>query len=193
LEGTDVDLIVVIGIVALVLVLALFLMYNTLVGRRNQVDNAFASIDALLKKRYDLIPNLVATVQQYATHERELLTSLTDIRARALAAAPSPDQRVQLDSQLSQALRQVMVVAENYPDLKASQNFVQLQGSLNEVEEQISAARRAYNAAVTSYNNSVQMMPTSLIAGMFNFAPRTLFEIPEAERQNVDVGALFKR
>ena len=187
------DLIVVIGIVAVVLALALFFMYNTLVGRRNQVDNAFASIDAMLKKRYDLIPNLVATVQQYAAHERELLTSLTDIRARALAASPSPDQRVQLDSQLSQALRQVMVVAENYPDLKASQNFVQLQGSLNEVEEQISAARRSYNAAVTSYNNSVQMVPTSLIAGMFNFTPRSLFEIPEAERQNVDVGALFKR
>ncbi len=183
---------IVIGIVA-VLALVFILMYNSLVGRRNQADNAFASMDAMLKKRYDLIPNLVATVQQYAAHERELLTRVTELRAQAVAATPTPDQRMQLDSQLTQALRQIMAVAENYPDLKASQNFVQLQGSLNEVEEQISAARRAYNAAVTSYNNAVQMLPTSIIAGMFKFSPRPLFDIPEAERQNVDVAALFKK
>ncbi len=186
------ELSIVVGILVVV-GLALMLMYNSLVGRRNQVDNAFASIDAMLKKRYDLIPNLIATVQQYMAHERDLLTRVTELRTQALAAAPTPDQRLQLDSQLSAALRQVMVVAENYPDLKASQNFVHLQGSLNEVEEQISAARRSYNAAVTSYNNAVQMLPTSLIAGMFKFTPRPLFDIPEAERQNVDVAAMFKR
>ncbi|HEU4326985.1 MAG TPA: LemA family protein [Roseiflexaceae bacterium] len=187
--------IAVIVIILVVVGLVLLLMYNGLIGKKNQVDNVYASVDTLLKKRYDLIPNLVASVQQYMAHERELLTEVTELRTRALASAGggSLDDQVALNSQLGAALGRVMVAAEAYPDLKANQNFLQLQGSLNEVEEQISAARRAYNAAVTDYNNALQMVPTNMIASAMGLKPRTLFVAQEAERQNVDVAALFNK
>jgi LemA protein len=188
------------GLIALIVVIVLvglivLVLYNGLIAKKNQVDNAAASIDTMLKKRYDLIPNLIATVQQYMTHERELLTELTELRTRAVASAGggSLDDQARANGQLSGALSRVMIAAEGYPDLKASQNFVQLQGALNETEEQISAARRAYNAAVTAYNNALEMVPTSLLAGMMGLQPRQLFAATEVERQNVDVGALFKR
>lgn len=165
--------------------------YNTLVGKRNQADNAFASMDVQLKKRYDLIPNLVATVQQYTKHESETLTKITELRARASSPSTSPEEAVHLNNELNRAMGRLMVQVEAYPDLKASANFEQLQRSLNEVEEQLSASRRAFNAAVTDYNDSVQMVPTNMVAGMFGFRPREVFEIAEKERQNVDVKQLF--
>jgi LemA protein len=181
------------AIVVLGLLFVVVLIYNGLIGRRNRVDQAFASIDVMLKKRYDLIPNLVATVEKYMVHERDLLSELTELRTRALAGDLPPAQRVAAENQLNATLGRLMVSVENYPDLKSNQNFLQLQGSLNEVEEQISAARRAYNAATTDFNNAIQMFPGSLLAGPMGLSRRELFEATAAERQSVDVRSMFQR
>lgn len=182
-----------IGLWILIGLIALFAIvgYNRLVSLRNAVDKAFASIDAMAKKRYDLIPNLVATVSKYMEHERSTLTEITEMRARAVSGNISDDEKVMLDNRISKAMGGIMVAVENYPDLKANQNFLHLQASLNEVEEQLSAARRAYNAAVTDYNNAVQMFPSNVFAMIFNFKTRPLFEISARERENVDVKTLF--
>lgn len=184
-----------IGIIIIVAVVILIpvIMYNGLIGKKNQVENVFASIDALLKKRYDLIPNLVSTVQTYMKHERGTLTEITELRAKAVSGQLSDDDKVNLDNKMSKLMGGIMVAVENYPDLKANQNFLQLQASLNEIEEQISAARRAYNAAVTAYNNAVEMFPTNIMASMMNFKRKQVFEITEKERQNVDVNDLFNK
>ena len=168
------------------------LLYNGLVSKKNQVDNVEASVDTLLKKRSDLIPNLVASVQGYMVHERELLNELTALRSRAPAGG-SIAERAQADREISQTLGRVMAVAESYPDLKASQNFLQLQASLNEVEEQISAARRAYNAAVTALNNALEMIPTNFIGRQMGLQRRSVFEATDVERRSVDVGQLLRR
>ena len=183
-------MLIAIGIVA-VFVVFFILTYNGLVGKKNQVENAFASIDAMLKKRYDLIPNLVATVKQYAAHESDTLTEITELRAKAISGNLSSDEQVEINNQISKAMGGIMVAVENYPDLKANENFLQLQRSLNEIEEQISAARRAFNASVTDYNNAIEMFPSNLVAGMMNYTRRQLFEIPDEERENVNVGELF--
>ncbi len=186
------DLTTILILVAILLLVILPLMlYNSLVRRRNQVDNVFASLDALLKKRYDLIPNLIATVQTYMQHEKETLTRITELRNKAISGTISSNESVELNNEISGILKTIQVSVENYPDLKASTNFVQLQGSLNEVEEQISAGRRAYNAAVTDFNTAIQIFPASILAGMMKFTPKTLFFISEAERQNVNVKNLF--
>lgn len=166
-------------------------MYNNLVRKRNEVDNAFGGMDVQLKKRYDLIPNLVATVKQYATHEKDLLTQITEMRAKATSGSLSSDERVALDNQISAGMKSIMVAVENYPDLKASENFVNLQRTLNEVESQISAARRTYNAVITDFNNAIQTFPSNIIAGMMKLQRKEVFVIPEAERQNVNVKNLF--
>lgn len=163
------------------------LMVNTLIGRKNRVAFAFASIDAMMKKRFDLIPNLISAVDRYMLHEREVLEELTRWRARAASGALAGDDLVALDNQVSRALRTLFAQAENYPQLRASENFLHLQGSLNEVEEQIAASRRAYNAAVTDYNNGCEMFPLNVIARMLGYRLKTWFEIPEEERRNVNV------
>jgi LemA protein len=185
-----VGLYIVIGIVVL-LVLIVLGIYNSLVGKKNQVKNAFGGMDTMLKKRYDLIPNLVSTVQQYMTHERETLTEVTAMRAKAMSGNMDNDQKVDLDNKISGMLGGIMVAVENYPDLKASGNFNQLQRTLNEVEEQISAARRSYNASVTDYNNAIEMFPGNMMAPRMGYVRKTVFEIPETQRENVNVGALF--
>ena len=166
-------------------------MYNSLINKKNQVENAFGGMDAQLKKRYDLIPNLVKSVKGYMEHEAKTLTEITTLRTKALSSNISDDDKVALDNALTSKLGGIMVAVENYPDLKASENFNQLQRSLNEVEEQISASRRAYNATITSYNNSVEMFPTNLLAGILNMQRKNVFEIPETQRENVDVGDLL--
>ncbi len=170
------------GVIAAIVALALIVMFNTLVGKRNQVQNIFGTLDAMLKKRWDLIPNLVSTVKGYMQHEKGLFEDLTALRTRGDQPL-SPSQRVQLDNDLTRTLAAFRVTVENYPNLKASDNVLHLQRTLNELEEQISAARRAYNAAVTDYNNAVDMFPTNILAGTMNFQRSTLFEIPEAQRQ----------
>ncbi len=167
------------------------LLFNTMVGRKNRVQFAFAGIDAQLKKRFDLIPNLIATVQRYMQHEQQVLHELTSLRSRAITGNATTDDLVRMDNQLSSALRSVFALAENYPQLRATENFMQLQGALNETEEQIAAARRAYNAAVTDYNNGCEMFPLSVVARMMGYRTSAWFEISADERRNVNVKELW--
>ena len=155
--------------------------YNGLVNLRNQVALAFATIDVQLKKRFDLVPNLVETVKGYAAHESEVLEAVT--AARTLAAGGG----WHAEEQLGHEVGRLMATAEAYPDLKASSHFLMLQRQLSECEAQIAAARRTYNASVMDYNNSVQMFPSSLVAGMFGFSRKPEFEIAIAEREAPDV------
>jgi LemA protein len=180
-----------IGIIVVLLVFVV-LMFNTLIGKKNQVTNVFGSIDALLKKRYDLLPKLITAVKEYMKHERGVLEEITELRAKAVSGRLSDDEQVDLDNKISKLLGGIMVAVENYPQLKASENFMHLQRTMNEVEEQISAARRAYNAAVTDYNNAVEMFPTNIMAGMMSYRTKKVFEIPDQQRQDIDTEALFK-
>lgn len=181
---------IILGIIGFLLIVAV-VIYNNLVGARNQVENAFGTIDVMLKKRYDLIPNLVETAKAYMKHERETLTGITELRTRALSGNVSSDEKVQLENQISGMMKSVMVAVENYPDLKASEQFSMLQRSWNETEEQISAARRNYNASVTDYNNAVEKFPSNIFASIFGYKRKAVLEIPEAERQNVNASVLF--
>lgn len=181
---------VILGIMFLGAVI-IFAMYNSLIGKKNQVEQAFATIDVMLKKRYDLIPNLVNTVKTYMKHEAGTLEKVTELRAKAMSGTASQDEVIDLNNKLGKMMGGIMVAVENYPDLKANENFMQLQRSLNEIEEQLSASRRSFNAAVTDFNNAVEMFPTNIMAGMMGYKRRQLFEISEVERQNVNVGALF--
>ena len=180
-------------IIAAVLIFIIVVsLYNTLISRRNGVKYAYSSIDTLLKKRFDLIPNLVSAAKEYMSYEKNLLNQLTELRTSFKPGSMSPQELDSIDTQSKALIKGIFAVAENYPDLKASQNVLQLQAALNEVEEQISAARRAYNAAVMQYNNAVNQFPSNIIANSFNFKPSDSFSIPEGERQNVDVKALFR-
>lgn len=183
---------IIIGAIVLAL-LAGLIIYNTLIGKKNAVENSFATIDVQLKQRHDLIPNLIATVKNYMTHERGTLEELTRLRTQALSGSQlGSNERVQVESQISKALSGVMVAVENYPQLKADSAFVNLQRSLNEIEAQISAARRTFNAAVTDYNNAIEMFPSSLFAGMLGYSRKQVFEAAEVERASPDVDKLFK-
>ncbi|MFH0911630.1 MAG: LemA family protein [Planctomycetota bacterium] len=181
----------IVGLVVLA-ILVVALLYNSLVGKKNQVENAFAGMDALLKKRYDLIPNLVSAVQRYMRHEAGVLKDVTALRARAMNPNATTDEKVEANNLLGKALGGILVAVEQYPDLKANASFLHLQASLNEVEEQISAARRNYNAWVTDLNNAVEMFPTNLLASLMGYERRRLFDIPESERQAPNVKALFQ-
>ena len=181
-------------IAAVVLVLIIFIgINNSLVAKNNQVTNAFAGIDTYLKKRYDLIPNLVAAVQQYMGHEKSVLTEITELRSKAMSNNLSADEKIDLSNKMNKALHSINVAAENYPDLKSNTNFLQLQGAMNEIEEQLSASRRAYNAAINSYNNAVQMFPTNIIAGMKGMKAKPSFEALEVDKQNVNIKDLFNK
>ena len=180
----------IIGFIALI-ALGAILTYNNLIGARNQVENTFATIDVMLKKRYDLIPNLVEVAKTYMKHEQDLFTNLASLRAKATAPSSTSDEKVHLENQISGMMKNLMVSVENYPELKASEQFSLLQRSWNETEEQISAARRAFNAAVTQYNNAVEKFPSNIFASMFGHKRREVFVIAETERQNVNAKALF--
>lgn len=166
-------------------------MYNSLVNKKNQVENIFASVDTQLKKRYDLIPNLVASVSKYMDHEKSLLQEVTKLRSDANKPNISDEKKIELDAKISRALGSIIVAVENYPDLKANENVMHLQHSLNEVEEQISAARRAYNQAVTDYNNAIEMIPTNFMASVMAYRRKQVFEIVDTQRKNVNVKELF--
>lgn len=178
-------------VVSVVVTLILVLMYNSLVSKKNQVENIFGGVDAVLKKRYDLIPNLVATVSKYMEHEKSLIEKVTKLRAEATGPNVSESQKIALDTKTTSALGSIMVALENYPELKANENTVHLQHTLNELEEQISAARRAYNQAVTDYNNALEMIPTNFMASLMSYKKKDLFVIPPEERRNVNVKELF--
>jgi LemA protein len=182
-----VPLIIVLGLVA-----AIMWMYNTLIARKNDVARLFGFIDVLLKKRFDLIPNLVETAKQYMDYEKGLLTDVTELRARAMTGGISDTERVGYENQLTQKLGNIMVAAENYPDLKASQSFMQLQATWKDLEDQIATARQAYNNSVTSYNNAVEMFPTNLVATMIDYKTKPLFEAVILEKENVKAKELFQ-
>ena len=175
-------------LIAVVLIaLYLIMVYNGLVVSRNRIDNAWSQIDVQLRRRYDLIPNLVETVKGYATHEREVFERVTQARANAIAANNVKDQG-QAENMLTQALRSVFAVAENYPQLRASENFRHLQEELSGTESKISFARQFYNDTVLRYNNARQAFPSVIVANMFSFGPREYFEIEEeAARKPVAV------
>jgi len=171
---------IVLGVVVL-LVLAFVLLYNRLVRLRNRVQNAWAQVDVQLKRRYDLIPNLVETVKGYAAHERETFEAVTNARARAQSAQGAAEQGA-AENMLSAALGRLIAVAEAYPELQADENFRQLQTELGETENRIAVARQVYNDTVLTYNNAIQTFPAVLVAGPFNFTKREFFETDEAER-----------
>jgi LemA protein len=177
-----------IGVVALIVLRACIRLYNRLVTRRNAVDNAFSTIDVQMKLRCDLVPRVVDSVRGYMDYERGVLEQLTTVRAQATATGLDAATRLALDSQLGGLLSRVFAVAEQYPDLKSAGSVVMLQRTLNEVEAQIAAARRTYNAAVTDYNIGIESFPANVVAGPLGFARRTLFEAAAGERDAVTVG-----
>ena len=166
---------IVVGVIVLLIVLVLVFMYNGLVRVRNRFDNAWSQIDVQLKRRYDLIPNLVNTVKGYAEHEKSTFEAVTQARANAIGAQ-GPAQQAQAENVLSGALKSLFAVAEAYPDLKANQNFLNLQEELTSTEDRIAYSRQFYNDSVLSYNNKIQTFPRTMIAGMFNFEKREYFE-----------------
>ena len=164
--------------VVLVLILVVVGLYNSLVGARNRVDNAWSQVDVQLKRRYDLIPNVVETVKGYATHEQQTFERVTQARSAAQTAQGPADQ-AEAENFLTTALRQLFAVAEDYPELRASENFQGLQAELSETENRISVSRQIYNDTVLTYNNRVQQVPTNIVAGMFGFGVREFFEAGE--------------
>jgi len=175
-------------IIGLIVVIGAWLLatYNGLIRRRNQVQEGWSDIDVQLKRRYDLIPNLMETVKGYMKHEDKVLTEVTEARSKAMQAGET--DKAQAENSLSGALKSLFAVAENYPDLKASTNFAKLQDELADTENKIQAARRFYNGQVRDFNTAIQVFPTNIIAGMLSFKAFNFFEVAgEEERQNVQV------
>ena len=174
---------------AFILLVAVVSLYNTLIRKRNAVDMADGSVNVNLKKRFDLLPNLVTVVEKYAAHEKEVLTKVTELRKVMNTSNPSPE----VSDQIAKMMGSIMVTVENYPELKANTNFLQLQAAWNECEEQISASRRFFNTAVTDYNNAIQVFPNSIIANMFGFHQKLVFDIDAPEKENIHASELFSK
>jgi LemA protein len=172
---------VVLGVIV-VIVIWVMTIYNGLVAMRQRVNQSFADIDVQLKQRHDLIPNLVETVKGYAAHERGTLEAVVQARNAAIAA-PGVEQKVAAENMLTGALRQLFALSENYPNLKASTNFQQLQSDLSDIENKLAAARRFFNNAVQEYNTGIQQMPAAMFAATFGFHPRTFFDLGESRSQ----------
>ena len=166
-------------------------IYNGLVYKKNQVSKSFSSVDVLLKKRWDLIPNLVSVVKHHMEFEQKTLAEITRLRSQVMADDMSEKQRLNLENQISRNVNKIVALIENYPELKSEGHVDQLLASLNETEEQISAARRFYNTAVTEYNNALEMFPTNLFASKMRYLPKDLFQTTKEERNNVNVGGLL--
>src|SRR6185312_9055194 len=177
---------VVILVLIVLLVIILIAMYNGLVKLRNKVENAWAQIDVQLKRRYDLIPNLVETVKGYASHERETLEAVVAARNSAMQAG-TPQEQAQAENVLSGALKSIFALSEAYPDLKANQNFLNLQEELTSSEDRVAYARQFYNDSVLKYNNKIQAVPTVLLAGMFHFDKREFFDAAPEETETPQV------
>ena len=186
-------MVLLIVIVVLLVLIALYAMvtYNGLVSLRNRIENAWAQIDVQLKRRYDLIPNLVETVKGYASHERGTLDDVIKARNSAITAS-GPGQQAAAENALSGALGKLFALAEAYPDLKANTNFQQLQTELSDIENKLSAARRFFNNAVSEYNASIQAFPAALFSANFGFQPREFFDVGEESRKQLDVAPQVK-
>jgi len=173
-------------VILVVIVIAVIAIYNGLIRLRNRVDEAWSDISVQLKRRYDLIPNLVNTVKGYAAHEKEVFEKVTEARTRAMSAG-TPHEKEQAENALSGTLKSLFAVAENYPELKANQNFLELQRELTDTEDKIMASRRFYNGNVRDFNTKLQIFPTNIIAGMLKFTAREFFEMDEKEKEPVKV------
>jgi LemA protein len=173
-------------VILVVIAVVLISSYNGLVQLRVRCDSAWSDIDVQLKRRHDLIPNLVETVKGYATHEKGTFENIAKFRSQAMQAT-SPNDKAAAENQLTGALKSLFAVAENYPELKASEQFTQLQGSLSQTEDSIQNARRYYNAVVRDLNTKIQVFPTNILAGMFGFKARQFFETSETDREPVAV------
>ena len=177
----DVTFWVIVGIIA-VIVLWLILAYNSFIRLRNEVENSWAQIDVQLKRRTDLIPNLISTVKGYAKHEKETFNEVTKARTAMINAGGNVGATAEADNMLTGALKSIFAVAEAYPDLKANQNFLQLQEELSGTENKVAATRQYYNDSVLEYNTKRESFPSNILASMFSFKEKDLFEVPEAEK-----------
>ena len=177
---------IIILIVVLILVIYVIYQYNSLITLRNRVKNAWSQIDVQLKRRTDLIPNLVETVKGYATHEKTVFENVTKARS-SLMNAKTVQENAEANNQLTDTLKSLFAVAENYPDLKASENFRQLQSQLSETEDKIAYSRQFYNDTVLMFNNKVQVFPSNILANIFHFAEAEYFEVADSERSVPEV------
>ena len=183
---------VIIVLVLVVLVVIYVVLYNSIIASKNRVEEAKSSIDVFLQNRYDLIPNLVETVKKYMKHEKWVLTEVTKLRSSLMKESwKFTKERFEKENQISQALKSIFAVAENYPDLKANQNFIQLQNQWTEIEDNIAASRRAYNASVKDLNNKKQMIPYSLIAWNMNLPNYDYFEADTEAKKSLNAKELF--
>ncbi len=175
-------------VLAIVAVIAIYIFstYNGLIKLKNKVEEGFSTMDVYLKKRWDLIPNLVETVKGYAKHEKETLDQITELRKGSYNSMDD-DSKMEVNNKLSQNITKLLAVAENYPELKASDNFQQLTAELSKIEEDIAQSRKYYNGTVRIFNDKVQMFPSNIIANMLGFKSKKMFEANEAERENVKV------
>jgi LemA protein len=177
------EVLIVLAVIAIVPLIYVIATYNALVALRNYIRDAWGNIDTELKRRYDLIPNLVATVKGYATHEREVLDRVTQLRAQCIASQGKPSEQAVDENQLVAALQKLLAVVENYPQLKADQNFLELQKELTNTEDRIQAARRFFNGNVRDYRNKCQTFPSSIVANLFGFQPEDFFNVDPAVRE----------
>ena len=177
--------VIIIGIIVIV-ALWIAMTYNKLVSLRMKVKEGFSTIDVFLKKRYDLIPNLVETVKGYAKHEKDTLSQVVEARSKAVSS--SPEDKAKYEGELSNALSRLLMISENYPDLKADAQFINLQNQLQQIESEIEKSRRYYNGIVREFNTSIQKIPTCIVASMFNFKEEPFFELEnKSERENIKV------
>lgn len=176
-------------IIAAVVIIVLWLIavFNRLVTLKNRTDEAWSDIDVQLKRRYDLIPNLIETVKGYATHEQGTLQKVIDARSAAMTAGGNPETKAKAENALSDTLKSIFALAENYPDLKANQNFMKLQDELSDTENKIQAARRFYNGNVRDFNTQIQIFPNNAVNGLLRFKKYEFFEASEEEKKNVEV------
>ena len=177
---------IIVGSIVLVLLIAIICVYNALVGRRNTVEEAFSTMDVYLKKRWDLVPNLVEVVKQYAKHEEDTFTQITALRTGNYDEMLTYT-KININEQLTEGISKVMAVAENYPELKASENFLNLSAELTKIEDEIANSRKYYNGTVRNLNNKIQMFPSNIIATIFKFEQANMFEANIEERNNVKV------
>lgn len=176
---------IIIALVVIILI-ALFVTYNSFVKLNNKVKEAFATMDVYLKKRWDLIPNIVETVKGYAEHEKDTLKDIVNLR-NSVYDKMSDDEKINTNEQISKGINKIMALAESYPDLKANENFKDLSNQLSKVEDDIANSRKYYNGTVRMYNDKVEMFPSNLVAKIFGYKSKKMFEVSEAERENVKV------
>lgn len=170
----------------------IIIIYNSLISKVNQIKNAEGALDATLKQRYDLLPNLVEVVKQYMDHEDKMFTKIIELRSRAQSANSFSD-KIEVNKEIDQTMKNIFMTVENYPNLLSNQNFVKLQEAMVDLESNIAAARRFYNTSVVNYNESIQMIPGNIMASMMGLRERETYSIPESEKQNPNMKEMFKK